>query len=136
MNTPNFPENCMKSKEFGRPGGGVRPSRPPPRSASDYDFFKYFPQNFLKSRTHPNSTNVAPRFATYLNRFYLPGGTYLLQPGLVFRESWQFSPGYVTSSAVNGGFPFVSQTFQVASKNNVDLRLELFICFYFKHVGI
>ena len=29
MNTPNFPENCMKSKEFGRPGGGVRPSRPP-----------------------------------------------------------------------------------------------------------
>ena len=26
---PNFPENCMKSKEFGRPGGGVRPSRPP-----------------------------------------------------------------------------------------------------------
>ena len=30
VNTPNFPENCMKSKEFGRPGGGVRPSRPPP----------------------------------------------------------------------------------------------------------
>ena len=29
VNTPNFPENCMKSKEFGRPGGGVRPSRPP-----------------------------------------------------------------------------------------------------------
>ena len=27
--TPNFPKNCMKSKEFGRPGGGVRPSRPP-----------------------------------------------------------------------------------------------------------
>ena len=22
VNTPNFPENCMKSKEFGRPGGG------------------------------------------------------------------------------------------------------------------
>ena len=34
MNTPNFPENCMKSKEFGRPGGGVRPSHPP-RSAND-----------------------------------------------------------------------------------------------------
>ena len=34
VNTPNFPENCMKSKEFGRPGGGVRPSRPP-RSAND-----------------------------------------------------------------------------------------------------
>ena len=34
VNTPNFPENCMKSKEFGRPGGGVRPSRPPPRSAN------------------------------------------------------------------------------------------------------
>ena len=33
VNTPNFPENCMKSKEFGRPGGGVRPSRPP-RSAN------------------------------------------------------------------------------------------------------
>ena len=29
VNTPNFPENCMKSKEFGRPGGGVRPSCPP-----------------------------------------------------------------------------------------------------------
>ena len=29
VNPPNFPENCMKSKEFGRPGGGVRPSRPP-----------------------------------------------------------------------------------------------------------
>ena len=29
VNTSNFPENCMKSKEFGRPGGGVRPSRPP-----------------------------------------------------------------------------------------------------------
>ena len=29
VNTPYFPENCMKSKEFGRPGGGVRPSRPP-----------------------------------------------------------------------------------------------------------
>ena len=29
VNTPNFPENCMKSKEFGCPGGGVRPSRPP-----------------------------------------------------------------------------------------------------------
>ena len=35
VNTPNFPENCMKSKEFGRPGGGVRPSRPP-RSANGY----------------------------------------------------------------------------------------------------
>ena len=34
VNTPNFPENCMKSKEFGCPGGGVRPSRPPPRSAN------------------------------------------------------------------------------------------------------
>ena len=29
VNTPNFPENCMKSKEFGRPGGSMRPSRPP-----------------------------------------------------------------------------------------------------------
>ena len=37
MNTPNFPENCMKSKEFGRPGGGVRPSRPPPRSANEVE---------------------------------------------------------------------------------------------------
>ena len=28
---PNFPENCMKSKEFGRPGGGggARPLNPP-----------------------------------------------------------------------------------------------------------
>ena len=35
VNTPNFPENCMKSKEFGRPGGGVRPSGPP-RSANAF----------------------------------------------------------------------------------------------------
>ena len=26
---PNSPKNCMKLKEFGRRGGGVRPSRPP-----------------------------------------------------------------------------------------------------------
>ena len=41
VNTPNFPENCMKSKEFGRPGGGVRPSRPPldpPMTLSQYMF--------------------------------------------------------------------------------------------------
>ena len=25
---PNFPENCMKSKEFGRPGGGAPPEPP------------------------------------------------------------------------------------------------------------
>ena len=31
VNTPNFPENCMKSKEFGRPGGGGgRASLTPP----------------------------------------------------------------------------------------------------------
>ena len=42
VNTPNFPENCMKSKEFGRPGGGVRPSRPPPRSANDWDLVFLF----------------------------------------------------------------------------------------------
>ena len=33
MNTPNFPENCMKSKEFGRPGGACVPHAPP-RSAN------------------------------------------------------------------------------------------------------
>ena len=35
VNTPNFPENCMKSKEFGRPGGACVPHAPP-RSANDY----------------------------------------------------------------------------------------------------
>ena len=34
VNTPNFPENCMKSKEFGRPGGACVPHAPP-RSAND-----------------------------------------------------------------------------------------------------
>ena len=34
VNTPNFPENCMKSKEFGRPGGACVPHAPPPRSAN------------------------------------------------------------------------------------------------------
>ena len=33
VNTPNFPENCMKSKEFGRPGGACVPHAPP-RSAN------------------------------------------------------------------------------------------------------
>ena len=28
VNTPNFPENCMKSKEFGRPGGACVPHAP------------------------------------------------------------------------------------------------------------
>ena len=36
VNTPNFPENCMKSKEFGRPGGGRASLTPPPRSANEY----------------------------------------------------------------------------------------------------
>ena len=27
---PNFPKNCMKSKEFGHPGGGRVPLAPPP----------------------------------------------------------------------------------------------------------
>ena len=35
VNTPNFPENCMKSKEFGRPGGGRASLTPPPRSANE-----------------------------------------------------------------------------------------------------
>ena len=35
VNTPNFPENCMKSKEFGRPGGACVPHAPPPRSANE-----------------------------------------------------------------------------------------------------
>ena len=35
VNTPNFPENCMKSKEFGRPGGACVPHAPP-RSANGY----------------------------------------------------------------------------------------------------
>ena len=34
VNTPNFPENCMKSKEFGRPGGACVPHAPP-RSANE-----------------------------------------------------------------------------------------------------
>ena len=34
VNTPNFPENCMKSKEFGRPGGGACVPHAPPRSAN------------------------------------------------------------------------------------------------------
>ena len=38
VNTPNFPENCMKSKEFGRPGGGRASLTPPPRSANDKVF--------------------------------------------------------------------------------------------------
>ena len=34
VNTPNFPENCMKLKEFGRPGGGACVPHAPPRSAN------------------------------------------------------------------------------------------------------
>ena len=36
VNTPNFPENCMKSKEFGLPGGACVPHAPP-RSANALD---------------------------------------------------------------------------------------------------
>ena len=56
-----------------------------------------------------------------------------LHPGFVFRESRPFSPQDVTSSCVflNGGFPYVSQTFSNRFQNNVDLPLELFVCFYF-----
>ena len=35
VNTPNFPENCMKSKEFGCPGGACVPHAPP-RSANAF----------------------------------------------------------------------------------------------------
>ena len=34
VNTPNFPKNCMKSKEFGCPGGACVPHAPP-RSANE-----------------------------------------------------------------------------------------------------
>ena len=40
VNTPNFPENCMKSKEFGRPGGG-RASLTPPLDPPMIAFFKF-----------------------------------------------------------------------------------------------
>ena len=32
---PNFPKNCMKSKEFGHPGG-VHALHAPPKSATEY----------------------------------------------------------------------------------------------------
>ena len=37
---PNSPKNCMKLKEFGRRGGGVRPSRPPLDPPLQLDLYK------------------------------------------------------------------------------------------------
>ena len=48
VNTPNFPENCMKSKEFGRPGGGRASLTPPPRSANANSFLKDTQGHLLK----------------------------------------------------------------------------------------
>ena len=53
VNTPNFPENCMKSKEFGRPGGGRASLTPPPRSANAS-------LNFICGRQRYHKTNLSP----------------------------------------------------------------------------
>ena len=42
MNTPNFPENCMKSKEFGRPGGACVPHAPPRSANAQVHTHNYF----------------------------------------------------------------------------------------------
>ena len=45
---PNFPENCMKSKEFGRPGGGgARAPCAPPKSATGTDVHSISQYNFV-----------------------------------------------------------------------------------------
>ena len=44
-----FAENCMKMKEFGPPGGGARPWRPPldpPMLAVDIFLSTYIPDDF------------------------------------------------------------------------------------------
>ena len=51
VNTPNFPENCMKSKEFGRPGGGrasLTPPLDPPMVMTKLEFLPT--ADFLLSR--------------------------------------------------------------------------------------
>ena len=52
VNTPNFPENCMKSKEFGRPGGGrasLTPPLDPPMEVTELPFIR-FGKSWLNSR--------------------------------------------------------------------------------------
>ena len=49
VNTPNFPENCMKSKEFGCPGGACVPHAPP-RSANEVDGNSMLPRRVMISR--------------------------------------------------------------------------------------
>ena len=62
VNTPNFPENCMKSKEFGRPGRGRASLTPPPRSANGLSktFLKFCALNirFLPPATKLQQSNI------------------------------------------------------------------------------
>ena len=74
VNTPNFPENCMKSKEFGRPGGGVRPSRPPldPPMITSLVSFNCFSLDFIQIKRfvvafHPK---ISYSCTTKSNSFY------------------------------------------------------------------
>ena len=60
VNTPNFPENCMKSKEFGRPGGACIPHTPP-RSANDLYLSQIYPK-----------FNLLSLYLTYSNTVKLP----------------------------------------------------------------
>ena len=66
VNTPNFPENCMKSKEFGRPGGGVRPSRPP-RSANDMSLLFQIKVKIELSRSFVDSLTLLAIFGSKVN---------------------------------------------------------------------
>ena len=100
---PNFPENCMKSKEFGCPGGGA-PSRPPlnpPLSAvADRGFPRrgvptpkmgtqmYYFGNFFSQTNCMKLKKIGRGHTSGTDPSFGPRGPQLLRPKLVDLEKW------------------------------------------------
>ena len=95
VNTPNFPENCMKSKEFGRPGGACVPHAPP-RSANAYSA-SYFKINWEKT--------IPQFFRSRCGRKSMDGGLFVadgyvisVQFGVKVCSHWAISKSKAMSS--------------------------------------
>ena len=71
VNTPNFPENCMKSKEFGRPGGACVPHAPPRSANADTHSppGAYTPPPREQTPPSPRDGHCCGRYSSYWNAF-------------------------------------------------------------------